>query len=88
MEHENNKIKIPVPLTELIRNKLYRESTFKILNSSVNSIPSDVINLQDENSTIIFSSKAFDHLDDNFEYPPPFYITLTINEKKMIHTLV
>ena len=42
LEHEINKIKIHVPLTELIKNKSYMEATFK---SAVNSIPSDEINL-------------------------------------------
>ena len=57
LEHELNNVKIPVPLTELIKNKSYREATFK---SAVNSIPSNEINLQDENPTIIVGSKTFD----------------------------
>ena len=54
--------------------------TLKILNSSANSIPSDVINLQDENTTIIFGSKTFDQPDDKSDYPLPFYITLTVHD--------
>ena len=46
-EHEINKVKIPVPLTELIKSKIYREATFKSFSNAVNPslIPSDEINL-------------------------------------------
>ena len=76
-EHELNKVKIPVPLTELIKSKVYREAAFKTFRNVVNSTPitSDEINLQDEKPTIIVGSKTFDQPDDNSEYPPPFYIT-------------
>ena len=84
MEHEIRKIKISIPLTKLVRNKSYMELTLKILNSSANSIPSDVINLQDENTTIIFGSKTFDQPDDKCNYPPPFYITLIVHDQ-MLH---
>ena len=54
-EHELNKVKIPVPLTDLIKSKVYREAAFKTFKNAVNSIPipSDDINLQDEKPTII-----------------------------------
>ena len=70
-------MKIPVPLTELIKSKVYREAAFKTFRNAVNSTPitSDEINLQDEKPTIIVGSKKFDQPDDNSEYPPPFYIT-------------
>ena len=80
MEHEIRKFNIPIPLIELVRNKSYREPTLKILNSSTTFIPSDVINLQDENPTIIFGSKTFDQPDDKSDYPPPFYITLMVHD--------
>ena len=51
-----------MPLTELIKSKIYREATFKAFSNAVNPnlIPSDEINLQDENPTIIVGSKTFD----------------------------
>ena len=66
-EHELNKVKIPVPLIELIKSKVYREAAFKTFKNSVNSsaITSDEINLQDEKPTIIVGSKTFDQLDDD-----------------------
>ena len=47
LEHELNKVKIHVPLIELIKNKAYREEAFKTFKNAVNPIPSDEINLQD-----------------------------------------
>ena len=60
------------------------DPTLKIMNSTTNYIPSDVINLQAENPTIIFCSKTFDQPDDKSNYPPPFYITLTVHDQ-MLH---
>ena len=45
LEHGLNKVNIPVPLTELIKNKAYKEAAFKTFKNAVNSIPSDEINL-------------------------------------------
>ena len=65
----------------MIKNKSYREANFKTFKYAANSIPSDEINLQDENPTIIVGSKTFDQPDDNSEYPSPFYVTLTVHEQ-------
>ena len=56
LEHELNKVKIPIPLTELIKNKAYRKAAFKTFKNAVNTIPSDEINLQDEKPTITVGS--------------------------------
>ena len=45
LEHELNKVKIPIPLIEFIKNKAYREVTFKTFKNAVNTISSDEINL-------------------------------------------
>jgi len=89
-EHELNKVKIPVPLIELIKSKVYREATFKTFKNAVNStpIPSDEINLQDEKPTIIVGSKTFDQPDDNSEYPPPFYVTFSIHDQLLHNCLL
>ena len=80
LEHELNKVKEIVPLTELIKNKAYKEETFKTFKNVVNTIPSDEINLQHEKPTINVGSKTFDKPYDNSEYPPPFYVTLSIHD--------
>ena len=90
LEHELNKVKIPVPLTELIKSKVYREAAFKTFRNAVNSNPitSDEINLEDEKPTIIVGSKTFDQRDDNSEYPLPFYITFSINDHLLHNCLL
>ena len=88
LEHELNKIKILVPLTELIKNKSYREAAFKNFKTAVNLVPSDEVNLQYENPTIIVGSRTFDQPFDNSEYPPPFYVTLTVHEKLLHNCLL
>ena len=45
LEHELNKVNIPIPLIEFIKNKAYREVAFKTFKNAVNTIPSDEINL-------------------------------------------
>ena len=88
LEHELNKVKIHVPLTKLIKNKAYREAAFKTFKTTMNLVPSDEVNLQDENPTIIVGSKTFDQPDDNSEYPPPFYVTLTVHEQLLHNCLL
>jgi hypothetical protein len=54
LEHEISKIKIPIPLTELVKTNSYRSQILKWLQpSSVIDPVSDVINLQDEKPTIV-----------------------------------
>ena len=43
-----------------------------------------MIDLQDENPTIIFGPKSFDHTADKYDYRFPFYITLTFHDQ-MLH---
>ena len=84
LEHELNKFKILVPLIELIKNKVYREASFKTFKNALSPIPSDEINLQDEKPTITVGSKNFDQPDDNSKYPPSFYVTLSVHEQ-LVH---
>ena len=69
---------------------MYREATFKAFSNAVNPslIPSDEINLQDENPTIIVGSKTFDQPDDNSEYPPPFYVTFSVHDQLLHNCLL
>jgi hypothetical protein len=45
LEHELRKIKIPVPLTELLKNEPFKKSIMKVLQPTTSSISSDVISL-------------------------------------------
>ena len=46
-----------------------------------------MINLQDENPNIIFGPITFGQPNDKSDYPPPFYITLTVHDQ-MLHNYI
>lgn len=73
---ELSKVKIPVPLTELVKNKQYKSQILKVLNLSDDSVSSDSINLQDDAPTIMFVPHS-EKIDSSI---PPFYITLEIHD--------
>ena len=87
-EHEISKIKILVPLTELMKNRLYIEPTLKVLNSQSTLVSSDVVNLQDEHPTIIFGLKSLDKYDDKSYFLPPFYITFIVHDRMLQNFLL
>ena len=45
LENELGKLKILVPLTELIKNPSYKETVLKVINSASNQLVSDIVNL-------------------------------------------
>jgi hypothetical protein len=77
LEHEINKIKIPVPLVELMKNESFKKSILKVLQPHAPIIYSDTINLEDENPSITVGP----HIEDRSDASPPFYISLNIHEK-------
>jgi len=84
LENELGKLKIPVPLTELIRNPSYKESVLKMLNPTSNQPVSDTVNLQEESPKIFIGSALAEKTENEAGASPPFYITLTVHEQ-MIH---
>ena len=76
LEVELTKVKIPVPLIELVKNKKYKSHILKVLNLSDYNVSSNSINLQDDAPTIMFGP----HSDKIDSYVPPFYITLEIHD--------
>jgi hypothetical protein len=77
LEHEINKIKIHVPLVELMKNESFKKSILKVLQPPASIISSDTINLEDENPSITVGP----HIEDISDASPPFYISLNIHEK-------
>jgi hypothetical protein len=77
LEHEINKIKILVPLVELMKNEPFKHSSLKVLQSPAPVISSDIVNLQDENHIITIGL----HIEDKYDSSPPFYISLNIHDK-------
>jgi hypothetical protein len=76
LENEINKIKIPMPLIELVKNPIYKKQIAKIISFSDVECYAGVINLQDEKPTIMFGL----HIENAKDYVAPFYITLTVHD--------
>jgi hypothetical protein len=79
LEHEINRIKMHVPLVELMKNEPFKHSILKVFQSHAFVISSDIVNLQDENPSIAVGP----HIEDKSDSSPPFYISLNIHDKIM-----
>jgi hypothetical protein len=82
-EHEIQKIRILVPLSELVKHKDFKKSLSKLLQPEPSSYSIDSVNLQDENPTIIFGPK----IEDKDDSSPPFYNSLNIHDK-VLHKIL
>jgi hypothetical protein len=83
-EHEIQKIRIPVPISELIKNEDFKRSLSKLLHSESPQPPSDSMNLQDEKPAIILGPMVEDRDDSS----PPFYTSLNIHDKVLHNYLM
>jgi ribonuclease HI len=83
-EHEIQKIRIPVPLSELVKHEDFKRSLSKLLLPETPNHPTDSINLQDENPTIILGPMVEDRDDSS----PPFYTSLNIHDKVLHNCLM
>jgi hypothetical protein len=83
-EHEIQKIRIPVPLTELIKHEGFKKSFFELLQSEVSCLPTDSINLQDEKPAVILGLMVEDRNDSS----PPFYTSFNIHGKVLHNCLM
>jgi hypothetical protein len=83
-ENEIQKIKIPVPFLELIKNEDFRKYLSKMLQpkSSPNAIYS--INLQNGKPTVILGPL----MEDRDDSSPPFYNSLNIHDKVLHNCLM
>ena len=70
--------------TELIKNPCYKNSVLKMMGLATSQVPSDTINLQEENPKIFIGSTLAEKNENDASASPPSYITLTIHEQ-MIH---
>jgi hypothetical protein len=76
-ENEINKIKIPIPLVELVKNPVYRKQITKVISVSKLESQSDVLNLEDDKPNITFGP----HFEGAKDIVSPFYITLNIYDQ-------
>jgi hypothetical protein len=77
LENEINKIKIPIPLVELMKTDPFKKYVLKALQPPAHVTFSDTINLEDENPTITIGP----HIQYRSDASPPFYISLNIHDK-------
>jgi ribonuclease HI len=83
-EHEIQKIRIPVPLTEMIKHDEFKKCFSELLQSEASCLPSDSINLQDEKPAIVLGPMVEDRDDSS----PPFYTSLNIHDKVLHNCLM
>jgi hypothetical protein len=83
-EHEIQKIRIPVPLTELIKHEEFKKCFSELLQSEASCLPTDSINLQDEKPTVVLGPMVEDRDDSS----PPFYTSLNIHDKVLHNCLM
>jgi hypothetical protein len=76
-ENEIHKIKIPIPLLELIENEEFKRYISKMMQPEPTSHSIDSVNLQDEKPTVILGPLVEDRDDSS----PPFYTSLNIHDK-------
>ena len=76
-EHEIQKIRIPVPLSELIKHEVFKKCLFELLQSEASGLPIGSINLQDEKPAVILGPMVEDRNDSS----PPFYTSLNVHDK-------
>jgi ribonuclease HI len=83
-EHEIQKIKIHVPLLELVKNEGFKKSFLKVLQPTSHPSPSDSINLQDEKPAVILGPMVEGRDDSS----PPFYTSLNVHDKILHNCLM
>jgi hypothetical protein len=83
-EHEIQKIKIPVPLTELIKHGEFKKCFSDLLKSEASSPSIDFISLQDERPAVVLGPMVEDRDDSS----PPFYTSLNIHDKVLHNCLM
>jgi hypothetical protein len=83
-EHKIQKIRIPVPLSELVKHEDFKKSLSKLLQSEPSCHSTDSVNLQDENPTVILGPMVEDRDDSS----PPFYTSLNIHDKVLHNCLM
>jgi hypothetical protein len=83
-EHEIHKIRIPVPLTELIKHGEFKKCFSDLLKSEASSPSTDFISLQDERPAVVLGPMVEDRDDSS----PPFYTSLNIHDKVLHNCLM
>jgi hypothetical protein len=82
-ESEIQKVKIPMPLTELMKNEAFKAAILKSLEPKT-SPSDDFVNLQDDKPKVTIGP-MIEYCDDSC---PPFYISLNVHDKILHNCLL
>jgi hypothetical protein len=83
-EVEIQKINIPIPLVELMKNEMFKKDILKTLDPKSISPSVGILNIYDEKPIITLGQM----IEDRDESCPPFYISLNIHEKTLHNYLL
>jgi hypothetical protein len=83
-ENKIQKIKIPVPFSELVKNEDFKRYLSKMLQPETSSHPTDSANLQYEKPVVILGPLVEDRDDSS----PPLYTSLNIHDKVLHNCLM
>jgi hypothetical protein len=83
-EHEIQKIRIPIPLSELVKHEDFKMCLSKRLQSEPSSHAIDSVNLQDEKPSVILGPL----IEDRDDSSPPLYTSLNIHDKVLHNCLM
>jgi hypothetical protein len=83
-EHKIQKIRILVPLLELVKNEDFKRSLSKMLQSESPQTSTDSVNIQYENPAVVLGPMV-EYRDDS---SPPFYTSLNIHDKVLHNCLM
>jgi hypothetical protein len=83
-EAEIQKIKIPIPLVELMKNDSFKKYILKTLDPKSISPSADILNIYDDKPTIVLGQM----IEDRDESCPPFYISLNFHDTTLHNFLL
>jgi len=76
-QSEIQKLRIPIPLIELVKNESFNKSILEALEPNAIQASTDYVNLQDDKQVIVLSPMIKNYEDNS----PSFYVSLTIHDK-------
>jgi len=83
-ESEIQKLIIPIPLMELVKNESFKISILEALKPKAIQASTEYVNLQDDKPTVVLSP-MIENCDDS---SPSFYVSLTIHDKVLHNCLM
>jgi hypothetical protein len=84
LEHDIQKIRIPVPLSELVKHEDFKRCLSKKILPEPAPPSTDSVNLQDEKPVVILGPLV----EDRYDSSPPFYTSLNIHDKVLHNCLM